>query len=104
MQFERTIELRPHVGRKETGELVRLAQDEIYLNGKRVGYVGHLAGSPVNIIAPGVATDAPTLAAIEQHIAQARGGARPSKVAAVPELTDEQELDLAEAIDTRRRE
>ena len=96
----RKIELRQLVGVTDDGTEVRHKLDEILLNGVRAGYVGHGVGEPINIIRPGVATDQPTMAEIRQAIAAKLGGGE-RKVYGVPELTDEQQLDIAEGIVTR---
>lgn len=91
----RKIELVPHVGRTDSGREVRFAQDMILLNGKLVGYVGHRPGDAVNIIAPGVATDEPTLAVIYERCREKFPDVQ-RRIAKVPLLTSEDELDLAE--------
>lgn len=91
----RDIELRPHVGRTDSGREVRFAQDMIFLNGKLVGFAGHRPGDAVNIIAPDVATDEPTLLAIHEACV-AKFPNIANRIARVPILTSEEELDLAE--------
>ena len=99
LTFERTIELKQHVGRMEDGTEVRYAMDEIFLNGVRAGYVGHKPTDPINIIRPGIVGDKETMAAIQSRVVEKfKFPAR--KVYGVPELTDEEALDIAEGVAT----
>jgi hypothetical protein len=71
------------------------AVDQIFLNGLRIGFVGHKPTDPINFIRPGVLSDKPTLAAIVAAV-QTKFGGQPRKVNGVPEVTNEEALDLAE--------
>ncbi len=56
-----TVELRPHKGFTKTiiGQVeVELPQKIVYVNGKRIGYVGNADGAPVQVITTGLPKDA----------------------------------------------
>lgn len=63
----RNIELRPHVGRNMSGQEVVLAQDQIFLNGVRIGYIGHQPGDMIALIRP---VDHGTRELIEKKVAE----------------------------------
>lgn len=67
----RNIELRPHTGIDRAGRLVTFAQDQIFLNGVRVGYVGHSPGETICLIRP---ADEGTVAEIKRAIAAKHAG------------------------------
>lgn len=99
IKFERTITLEPLVGVDEECNEIAHAQDQIFLNGLRIGYVGHAPLAPVSIIRPGVCGDKPTLAAILEKVAE-RLGAGERKVCGVPELQSQEAIDASEGITT----
>jgi hypothetical protein len=98
-QPQRDIVLEPLVGFTESGEQVCHALEQIFLNGIRLGYVGHGERDPINFIRPGVLNDKETLALIVQKVHEKLGGAA-RKINGVPEITDEEALDLAEGVHT----
>jgi hypothetical protein len=101
MEILRDIILRQHTGRTEEGRLVRATQDQIFLNGVLVGYVGHQAGSTICIIRPGVSGDRETMAEISARITE-KFGWTPAGSTAVPQLTDDEFLDSQEIVARRR--
>lgn len=98
-QFQREIRLDTLVGVDEEGHEIAHALEQIFLNGKRVGYVGHEPLAPITIIAPGVTRDRDTLQAILAKVNE-RLGAGDRKIAGVAELTTDAALDEAEGIVT----
>lgn len=100
MEIQRDIILRQHTGRTEQGRLVRATQDQIFLNGVLVGYVGHQAGSTICIIRPGVAGDVGTMAEISARVTE-KFGWTPAGASAVPQLTDDEFLDAQEGVARR---
>lgn len=77
---QRDIELRPHVAIDRAGREVVFRQDQIFLNGMRVGYVGHDPGTPICLIRP---ADADTKAAIEAAV-QNKFGEKPKAIHTAP--------------------
>lgn len=61
----RDIDLRPHVGRTMSGREIVLPQDQIFLNGMRIGYIGHEDGAGICLIRP---ADIETIKEIEQVV------------------------------------
>jgi hypothetical protein len=51
-EVQRDVTFKQSSGRNRAGEMVYFAQDEILLNGMRVGYVGHGEGEAANLIRP----------------------------------------------------
>ncbi len=98
-EVKRDIRLQQLVGRTDDGREVGQAVDEIFLNGVRIGYVGHSPTDPINFIRPGVLTDRETLAEIRAAVV-ARLGGTDRRANGVPEITSETSLDRAEGIDT----
>lgn len=86
--LQRDISLKRCAGWTSHGTLVEFAQDEILLNGMRVGYVGHAPGDAINLINPRL--DQPTIDAISAHIASVRGTVA-HKVCIAPELVATEE-------------
>jgi hypothetical protein len=84
MAVVRDIELRPHTAFNREGEEVTFAQDQIFLNGMRVGYVGHGEGEGASLIRP---CDAGTIEAISAAIAEKRGSA-PAHVHTAPVIQE----------------
>lgn len=83
----REIELRPHVGRTMAGTEVVFAQDQIFLNGMRIGYIGHQPGDGICLIRP---VDADTLAEIKRVVDE-KFGERDRTVAAATPISDERD-------------
>lgn len=85
----RKIELRPHVGRTMSGLEVTFAQDQVFLNGVRIGYHGHAPGDMLALIRP---VDAGTLDAINQAVDEKFPQRRKGVAVATP-ISDERESD-----------
>lgn len=69
---------------------IAFAQDEILLNGRRIGYVGHGHGENANLIAP---VDDETRQVIFNAVAVHRGTA-PNRVCTAPQIQDEADTDV----------
>ena len=89
---QREVTFRQSQGYNRSGNLVKFAQDEILLNGRRVGYVGHGHGESANLIAP---VDEETRKIISEAVALHRGSA-PKSVNTAPQIPDEAEDDSDE--------
>lgn len=85
MAVERNFELRPHKAIDRTGQEVTFAQDQIFLNGVRIGYVGHALGESASLIRP---VDKETGEELKKFIAAARGGVTPSALFKAPVIED----------------
>jgi hypothetical protein len=82
------IELRPHVGRKiGSKKKVVFAQDMVFLNKQHIGYLGHGADAPLNLVTR--LTEQETVAVME-YCGQQRGGHWPPKVSQPPEVPGEE--------------
>lgn len=98
-----TVTLQPHVGQRRellpsgTPHVVNVpfAQQEIYLDGVRVGYVGTHAGAPINLIRRyDDATRALIAAAVAEQLGHTPTVNQPDPPAEPPaELDDDDELD-----------
>lgn len=86
-ELQRDITFKQSQGHTRGGVLVKFAQDEIHLNGRRVGYVGHGPNEDANLIAP---VDDETRLLIAEAIKAHRGTA-PSQVNSAPPIPDEDE-------------
>lgn len=84
---QRDITFKQCEGKSRSGELVRFAQDEIHLNGRRIGYVGHAHGESANLLAP---VDEETRKLISEAVALHRGSP-PKSVNSAPQIPDELE-------------
>jgi len=80
----REIELRPHVGYTMHGTRTVFNQDQVFLNGVRVGYVGHGPGDGLALIRP---ADKETIEAIVAKIEEVRGQ-RPASIGAAKPIED----------------
>lgn len=89
MVIERNIELRPCTAFDRAGQHITFAQDQIFLNGYRIGYVGHAPGDTACLIRP---VDKETSEAISAVIAEARNGVAPSSMLRAP-VIEQQETD-----------
>ena len=83
-EVQRDIVIKQSQGRTSSGEIVYFEQDEIFLNGMRVGYIGH-HDSTACMIRP---TDQGTKDAISEAIAKHRGKA-PDKYLTAPVIEDD---------------
>ncbi len=70
-----------------SGKVVTFKQDEIFLNGKRVGYVGHGPGEPINLLEQ---LDEKPKAELEALVAERRGTAA-KRVNVAPGVPEELE-------------
>lgn len=82
-QVQRDIVIKQSEGRTRSGEVVKFAQDEIWLNGMRVGYIGHNDATAC-MIRP---TDDATKQAISDAIEAHRGNA-PDKYLTAPVIDE----------------
>lgn len=87
MDVLRNIELRPHTGRMPSGQEVTFAQDQIFVNGVRAGYVGHKPGEGICLIRP---ADTATVSAIMNMVEEKRGTAAPY-VQTAPAISDDRD-------------
>jgi len=86
-ELERDITFKPCQARSRSGELITFAQDEIHLNGRKIGYVGHGANESAALTAP---VDDETRRLIADGITAHRGSA-PKSVISAPIIPDEDE-------------
>lgn len=86
---QREVTFRQCQGKTRSGSLVKFAQDEILLNGRRIGYVGHGHSESATLLAP---VDDETRQIISESIKNHRGTA-PLKVISAPIIPDEAEGD-----------
>ncbi len=86
-ELQRDITLKPCQAFGRSGQLITFAQDEIHLNGRKIGYVGHGAGEGAALLAP---VDDDTRTAIADAITAHRGSA-PRSVISAPIIPDEDE-------------
>jgi len=84
----REFELRPCTAIDRIGRRVVFAQDEIFLNGRRIGYVGHTPGEQASLIAP---VDKETADGLKAFIAESRNGVAPCAIYAAPVIEDREE-------------
>lgn len=82
---QRNIELRPHEASDRSGRKVVFAQDQIFLNGMRVGYVGHQPNEGICMIRP---ADAETIAEIRKAV-EAKRGTPAEYVITAPVISDD---------------
>jgi len=82
------IVLQPHVGRHMiTGKPVKFKQDVIFADGQQVGYVGHQADAPINLIVPD--PDDELKAAVRQAVQAKHGGTATRNLVSPIKLPDE---------------
>lgn len=84
----RELELRPHIATRIDGRVETFAQDQIFLNGTRIGYVGHKPGESISLIRP---ADAETVAEIQKLVEEKRG--TPASHVQIAPLIQDRELD-----------
>ncbi len=84
---QRDVTFKQSQGHDRIGRLIKFAQDEIHLNGRRIGYVGHGKNESATLLAP---VDADTSHAIAEAIKVHRGSA-PARVLSAPGIPDEDE-------------
>lgn len=78
------IELRPHVGIDRAGREITFAQDQIFVKGVRVGYIGHTPGTTCCMILP---VGSKTLAEIYKAI-EVKFGTAPSGTMTAPAIEE----------------
>lgn len=88
----RELELRPHTATRIDGRVETFAQDQIFLNGMRIGYVGHKPGEAICLIRP---ADAETVAEIQKLVEEKRGtpASHVQTAPMIQERDDETEVD-----------
>ncbi len=84
---QRDITFKQSQGHDRIGRLIKFAQDEIHLNGRRIGYVGHGTNDSATLLAP---VDDDTKQVISDAITSHRGSA-PLRVLCAPGIPDEDE-------------
>lgn len=85
MPVIREIELRPHIGHTTSGREVVFAQDQIFLNGMRVGYIGHQTNDVICLLRP---ADTDTVMEIRRVVEEKFGG-KPKRVTWATPISDE---------------
>ncbi len=84
---QRDITFKPSQAFGRSGALITFAQDEIHINGRKIGYVGHGVNESAALVAP---VDDETRTAIAEAVTVHRGSA-PRSVVSAPIIPDESE-------------
>ncbi len=87
VEVQRDITFKQSQAFSRSGVLIKFAQDEIHLNGRRIGYVGHGENECASLIAP---VDDDTRKAIADAVEKHRGS-RPAHVESPAPIPDEDE-------------
>lgn len=85
----REVTFKPSQAYSRSGALITFAQDEIHLNGRKIGYVGHGVGESASLLAP---VDDATRQVISDAITSHRGTA-PKSVVSAPVIPDDESGD-----------